>query len=212
MGCEATTALVKDRLPKSRIAHLATHGIFDEVAPKVRSHLQGAIVLAKSSDLDDGLLWPSEVQGMQLAGTEMVVLSACNTGRGKITADGVAGLSRAFVVAGVPSVVVSLWPVSDEWTCSLMIMFYENLVQKRMDKAKALREAMLEVMKQRRYTFQNWAPFNLIGEPRIKDQYKYTMYYRAWFAFVGASCAPWHHWNTIEKIALNVSHAAEIVM
>ncbi|BDA71624.1 hypothetical protein CAL7716_057900 [Calothrix sp. PCC 7716] len=76
---------------------------------------------------------------------ELVVLSACDTGRGRITGDGVIGLSRALISAGVPSVLVSLWSVPDAPTSLLMTEFYKNL-QKNLDKAQALRQAMLTTL------------------------------------------------------------------
>jgi CHAT domain-containing protein len=95
--------------------------------------------------------------------TELVVLSACNTGRGRITGDGVVGLSRAFVAAKVPSIVVSLWSVPDNPTALLMTEFYRNILRQP-DKAAALRQAMLTTMKQYPDPF-DWAGFVLIGEP-----------------------------------------------
>jgi CHAT domain-containing protein len=93
---------------------------------------------------------------------ELVVLSACNTGVGKITGDGVIGLSRSLITAGVPSVIVSLWSVPDAPTASLMSEFYQNL-QNNPDKAQALRQAMLKTMKTHPEP-RSWAAFTLIGE------------------------------------------------
>lgn len=110
---------------------------------------------------DDGLLTASEILSLKL-NAELVVLSACDTGRGKITGDGVIGLSRSLISAGVPSVVVSLWSVPDAPTASLMAEFYQNL-QKQPDKGQALRQAMLTTMK--KYPIpRDWAAFTLIGE------------------------------------------------
>ncbi|MEG5045474.1 CHAT domain-containing protein, partial [Microcoleus sp. B4-C1] len=89
-------------------------------------------------------------------------LSACNTGEGRITGDGVIGLSRALISAGVPSVIVSLWAVPDAPTSELMQSFYQNL-QNNPDKAQALRQAMLATMKTHQEP-RNWAAFTLIGE------------------------------------------------
>ncbi|WP_293185833.1 MULTISPECIES: CHAT domain-containing protein [unclassified Microcoleus] len=92
----------------------------------------------------------------------LVVLSACNTGEGRITGDGVIGLSRALISAGVPSAIVSLWAVPDAPTSELMQAFYRNL-QSNPDKAQALRQAMLTTMKTHPQP-RNWAAFTLIGE------------------------------------------------
>ncbi len=128
----------------------------------LRVSFPGAIALAPSGD-DDGFLTAKEILDLQLNNTELVVLSACDTGRGRITGEGVVGLSRAFIATGVPSVVVSLWAVPDAPTSSLMTEFYRQL-QQTSDKAQALRQAMLTTKKQYPQP-RNWAAFTLIGEP-----------------------------------------------
>ena len=87
--------------------------------------------------------------------------SLLNLGQGRITGDGVIGLSRSFISAGVPSIIVSLWSVSDAPTAELMRRFYEN--KKTMNKAQALRQAMLETMKTHPKPV-DWAAFTLMGE------------------------------------------------
>lgn len=89
-------------------------------------------------------------------------LNVCNTGRGKITGDGIIGLSRSWISAGVSSVIVSLWLVLDQSTSILMTNFYQNR-QKNPDKAQALRQAMLQAMKQSPNP-RDWAAFTLIGK------------------------------------------------
>jgi CHAT domain-containing protein len=123
----------------------------------------GAIALAPdgTGELNDGLLTTSEILDMNL-NAELVVLSACDTGRGRITGDGVIGLSRSLITAGVPSVIVSLWSVPDAPTASLMTQFYQNL-QTNPDKAQALRQAMLTTMQNHPHP-RDWAAFTLIGE------------------------------------------------
>jgi CHAT domain-containing protein len=93
---------------------------------------------------------------------DLVVLSACDTGRGRITGDGVIGLSRSLISAGVPSVMVSLWAVDDGSTAFLMTEFYQNL-QQGLDKATALRNAMLTAKDKYSDPLQ-WSAFTLIGE------------------------------------------------
>jgi CHAT domain-containing protein len=93
---------------------------------------------------------------------ELVVLSACDTGRGRIRSEGVIGLSRSLISAGVPSVLVSLWAVDDAATTELMREFYQQW-QQNPDKAQALRQAMLITMKNHPDPLL-WAAFTLIGE------------------------------------------------
>ena len=155
-GHQATKAEVLKQMQSASIVHLATHGLLDTV----QGDIPGAIALARSTN-DNGLLSASEIFDLKLK-ANLVVLSACDTGRGDIKGDGVIGLSRSFVAAGVPSVVVSLWTVDDASTSSLMSEFYQNL-QVNPNKAKALRQAMLTTMKQYPKV-ADWAAFTLIGE------------------------------------------------
>ena len=155
IGNQATESEVVKRLPQARIIHLATHGIFNDI-----QGLNSGVALTASGK-DDGLLTAGEIFDLKL-NADLVVLSACDTGRGKITGDGVVGLSRSFISAGVPSVLVSLWSVPDAPTASLMTEFYQNL-SKNPDKATALRQAMLTTMKQHPAP-KDWAAFTLIGE------------------------------------------------
>lgn len=156
-GKEATKANILAQLPKAKIIHLATHGLLDDFQGL---GVPGTIALAPFGQ-DNGLLGASEILNLKLQ-AELVVLSACDTGRGQITGDGVIGLSRSFIVAGTPSVIVSLWAVPDSPTASLMTEFYQNL-QNNLDKAQALRQAMLKALKQNPEP-KNWAAFTLIGE------------------------------------------------
>lgn len=154
IGSQATKVAVLSRMTRARMIHLATHGLLDDTRG-----LGSAIVLAASDT--DGLLTAEEILQLNLQ-AGLVVLSACNTGRGRVTGDGVIGLSRSFIAAGVPSVIVSLWSVPDTPTASLMSEFYRQL-QTHPDKAQALRQAMRTTM-QYDPSPVNWAAFVLIGE------------------------------------------------
>ncbi|MDZ8226754.1 CHAT domain-containing protein [Nostoc sp. ChiVER01] len=159
-GNQATKAEVLKQLPNARYIHLATHGLLEDFAS---FGIPGAVALAPSNQ-DNGLLTSSEIQELNLQ-AELVVLSACDTGGGDITGDGVVGISRALIVAGVPSIVVSLWSIPDAPTAELMVEFYHNFQERKLDKAQALRQAMLEIMK----THPNpvdWAGFTLIGQSK----------------------------------------------
>jgi CHAT domain-containing protein/tetratricopeptide (TPR) repeat protein len=156
-GDRATKVAIVQRMPQERIIHLATHGLLDDFKGL---GIPGAIALAPSGK-DNGFLTADEILDLKL-NAELVVLSACDTGRGRLTGDGVIGLSRSFIAAGVPSLVVSLWAVPDAPTAFLMTAFYQNLTQAP-DKAQALRRAMLDTLKQYPDP-KDWAAFTLIGE------------------------------------------------
>lgn len=156
IGDRATKKAVLEQIAKVRYIHFATHGLLDD-----DEGLGSAIALAASAG-DNGLLTANELVALKLR-AELVVLSACDTGRGVITGDGVIGLSRSLIAAGVPSVVVSLWAVPDASTAFLMTEFYQAM-QQTPDKAQALRQAMLTTMKQYPAP-RDWAAFTLIGQP-----------------------------------------------
>lgn len=157
IGAQATKSTVLNRMKTATTIHLATHGLLDTL----RGEVPGAIALTASSG-DDGFLTASEILDLKLI-ADLVVLSACSTGRGDITGDGVIGMSRSLFVAGVPSVLVSLWNVQDESTALLMTEFYKNLQVAKLPKAKALRQALLTT-KQKYPKPSDWAAFNLVGE------------------------------------------------
>ena len=153
-GASATETAIKQRLADAPLIHLATHGFFNETHP-----LQGAIALATSTTEEDGFLTAEEILDFPLK-AEMVVLSACDTGRGRITGDGVIGLSRSFIAAGASRVLVSLWQVPDEATAQLMVEFYRY--RQQLDDAQALRQSMLTAMQTQPNPY-NWAAFTLVG-------------------------------------------------
>ncbi|MDX2231460.1 MAG: CHAT domain-containing protein [Leptolyngbyaceae cyanobacterium bins.349] len=168
-GRAATQQRVTAQMAQASLVHLATHGLLEYGETLGETDLPGAIALApdplwpKSHTTPNGILTARDILELRLR-ANLVVLSACDTGRGRITGDGVQGLSRAFIAAGVPSLVVSLWAVPDASTAYLMVNFYQKLLQQP-DKAKALRSAMLETM-QRYPRPLDWAAFTLIGEAR----------------------------------------------
>jgi len=160
IGDAATETAIARQMQDAQLIHLATHGLLDELK-YLGVESPGAIALAPDGE-EDGLLTTGEIFDLNL-NAELVVLSACNTGRGTITGDGVIGLSRSFIAAGVPSIVVSLWAVPDAPTAELMAEFYRQM-QREPDKARALRQAMLATLQQYPDP-KNWAAFTLMGEP-----------------------------------------------
>lgn len=156
IGAAATKNEVLRRLPNAQLVHFATHGLLDQTTGGQRS----ALALAPSRS-DDGFLTMTQIQDLKL-NADLVVLSACDTARGKMSGDGVLGLSRAFLTAGVPSMLISLWAIPDAPTAFLMEHFYQRFGQGQ-DKATSLRTAMLDTMKS--YPSPgNWAAFVLLGE------------------------------------------------
>lgn len=159
IGAAASKDEVLRRLPNAGIVHLATHGLLDQTT----GGYQSALALAPK-DGDSGFLTTLEIQNLKLD-ADLVVLSACDTGRGKMSGDGILGLSRSFLTAGTPSLMVSLWSITDSSTAYLMDRFYQRL-QQGQNKAQSLRGAMLDTM-QKDPAPGNWAAFTLLGETAV---------------------------------------------
>ncbi len=190
LGADATETAVK-HVHGPKILHLATHGFFlkDEdtpapsndnapavggaAAPKVDAGenplLRSGLAFAGANKLvsgeDDGILTALEASGLDLEGTKLVVLSACETGVGKVTnGDGVYGLRRALVIAGAESLVMSLWQVDDTATKELMVGYYKRLA-KGESRSSALREIQLELQSNKKYAHPYyWASFLPAGD------------------------------------------------
>jgi len=139
-----------------RILHLATHGFY--------SAQTGGLAL-KDANLGPGnILYQQEVAGLHLQGTQLVVLSACESALGEVSfAGGVIGLQRSLTLAGARSEILRLWPVNDAKTRDLMVSFYRNMFEKKMTKSEALRQAQLE-MAHKRVDPYYWAAFVLYGD------------------------------------------------
>jgi CHAT domain-containing protein len=163
-GQDASENKVKDEINgEASYLHFATHGYVDEQKPD----LSGLILSTDNTSSEDGFLQSYEIYRLKL-NTDLVVLSACQTGIGKlIRGEGMIGLTRAFMYAGAPSVLVSLWNVSDYSTSKLMGEFYKNLIKNKLDKSSALRKAQISLMSDEKYAHPfYWAPFVLLGDWR----------------------------------------------
>lgn len=163
MGDLATEENVKSNqfLERAPRIHFATHGLFYEDRPE-----RSALVLTPPGpdSSEDGYLRVNEIFNLKL-GADLLVLSACETGRGKdVRGEGLVGLTRAFLYAGARSLVVSLWPVQDTTTPELMVGFYSHLAPGQ-SKAQALRQAKLQMIEEGRGHPYYWAPFVLAGDP-----------------------------------------------
>lgn len=158
---QANETMVKEEdLKNFTLIHFATHGIVDEDNPEL-----SRIFLQNDSEAEDGNLYSGEIYNLHL-NANLVTLSACQTGLGKISkGEGVIGLSRALVYAGAKNLIVSFWSVADESTAEFMTRFYQILLQNQgRTFTTGLREAKLEMIGQDTYAAPYyWAPFILIG-------------------------------------------------
>lgn len=199
LDMEASEAGVKGTdLLGYRYIHFATHGILENEIPYIQ---EPALVLnlVNNENGEDGYLTMSEVMGLNLS-ADMVVLSACKTGLGEdIGGEGIVGLTRAFMYAGSPSVVVSLWSVESKTTTDFMIAMYRYLEEGK-DKAEAVRLARMDIRKKKYRTDTErgvggimasermeqksnrvidtshpyfWSPFILVGEWEVDSSKKY---------------------------------------
>jgi CHAT domain-containing protein len=161
--------------------HLATHGFFLKNQPHDPDSnrwenplLRSGLLLAGYNtwlargevpeEAEDGMLTAEDVTGLDLLDTELVVLSACETGLGQIhVGEGVFGLRRAFVPAGAKTLVMSLWKVPDQQTQELMVDFYQRILAGQ-PRAEALRQAQLALKAQYPDPYY-WGAFICQGEP-----------------------------------------------
>jgi len=178
--------------PSPRVLHLATHGYFltqeetrqdgataeraltgdvlEEGPHSIENPmLRSGIVLAGANTSlqegkDEGMVTAEKVLGLNLRGTDLVVLSACQTGVGDIkSGEGVFGLKRAFILSGAKTLVMSLWSVPSKETVDLMTTFY-GLLSEGKTPSEALRQSKLTLMRQKPHPFF-WAAFILTGSP-----------------------------------------------
>jgi CHAT domain-containing protein/tetratricopeptide (TPR) repeat protein len=181
VGSQASEDAVRELAPGQSIIHLATHAVAFDDEP-----MDGYLALAPHQEASaaapaaprDGFLSVAEVFGLDLR-ADLVTLSACNTGLGRVSGEGVVGLSRAFIYAGAASVLVSLWRVADTVTVTQMEQFYRGLIRSGGNKAAALAAAqreMIALLRARKVTSPDgrtltedpllWGAFVLVGEAR----------------------------------------------
>lgn len=159
LGAQATETAARSAAARFDIIHFATHGEFSTADP-----LYSSLRLA-ADPKNDGRLEAAEIFSLRIS-PWLVTLSACRTGLGVVTSGGeVIGLNRAFIYAGAPAVVSSLWSIGDESTAFLMDKFYENL--KVMPRDAALRSAQVDLIYSGQYRRPfYWAAFYLTGDFR----------------------------------------------
>ena len=159
IGKNATKEQALSRLNSVSLVHIAAHG----------SAKRGEILLSPNPgsseppEKKDFLLTMTDVLNAKLD-AKLVVLSCCHSGRGKIKAEGVVGIARAFLGAGARSVIASLWAIDDEATLTFMEHFYKHLV-KGQSASKSLHEAIKMMRESDDFSaVEYWAPFMLIGD------------------------------------------------
>lgn len=158
----ATKYNVMTRMPESTVIHFATHSLLNQ-NPNDISRLPGLIALAPTNG-DNGILYSTDIAKMDLSKVSLVVLSACDTGKGMMASEGIVGLVWAFIKAGVKGIVVSLWSIDDEAPHDIMIEFYKNMLNGE-ESPGALRAATIKIMKQNKQ-FIDWSPFVYVGESK----------------------------------------------
>ena len=150
-------------LEQYKVLHFATHGFVNSERPE----LSGLLMAQDTTGVEDGVLYSGEIYNLKL-NADLVVLSACETGLGKIQkGEGIIGLTRALLYAGAKNIIVSLWQVLDESTSDLMVDFYKNSLKSKgqLSYSEALRNAKLKMIIEGKYANPFfWSPFILIGK------------------------------------------------
>ena len=166
---QATEAALRQRLGRADVIHLATHGYFYPARAMSSGLLltAPAVEPAVGETANDGFLQAWEIHSQLQLQAELVVLSACETGRGQtVRGEGLIGLVRAWQYAGARSVVASQWRVTDRSTRKLMVAFHQSLRQ-GLAKDEALRRAMAQVRQNKTTAHPyHWAAFVLFGDPQ----------------------------------------------
>ena len=182
LSADASEARLKTLATPPRVLHLATHGFYLSEKSGIvdRPMVLSGLALAGANqglkgkvgpDGEDGILYALEVQNLNLEDTELVALSACDTGQGALDySEGVYGLTRAFRTAGARNVLMSLWPLGDQSAREFMGRFYRNWLNgpKPKDLALVLRETQLSLIQDENASFRDpkiWAPYVLVEGP-----------------------------------------------
>lgn len=170
-------------LSRYRYLHFATHGILGDVLPGISE--PALVVSGKKGDLDSGFLKMNEIEKLGLR-SDLTVLSACDTGNGKnVTGEGIMGLSRAFLVAGSRSVLVTLWPIDSNATVEFMIRFYSYLTSGK-SKAEALKLTQMSFVNNNRTGNGYERGFRIVAKNKPPNNSSYSHpYFWAPFVLVG---------------------------
>jgi CHAT domain-containing protein/tetratricopeptide (TPR) repeat protein len=175
------------------VLHISTHAVIDDQFPAF-SHL----LFHGGDSAGYAALFAYELLEQEIS-TDLVILSACNTGSGRILkGQGVASMARAFAYAGSPDQIITLWPVRDETTPDLMNYLYQNL-EAGMSKAEALRQAKISFLSDHHGVFSHpyyWAPFVYVGDSNPLELKRRR---------------PWHHFGMVIGLGMAVFMAGLII-
>ena len=152
-----------EELSEYKFIHFATHGFFNGTDPELSGIVMSLV--DQNGNQQNGFLYLQDVFNLKLS-AELVVLSACETGLGEeVKGEGIVGLTRGFMYAGSPRVIVSLWKVNDDATAKLMNLFYQKMLVEKMKPIAALRAAQIEMLNSEEWVDpEYWAAFTLQGE------------------------------------------------
>ena len=165
LGEQATKEEVLRRITDVCLIHIAAHGDAERGEIACAPNPSSPRVPRK----EDYMLTMEDIAKVRIR-AKLVVLSCCHSGKGEIMkAEGVVGIGRAFIAAGVRSVLVSLWRLNDESTKEFMTCFYEHLVRDKVSASEALHQTMKWMRKFEQYDESDWAPFVLIGDDVTLD-------------------------------------------
>jgi CHAT domain-containing protein len=160
---KSSEKILKTVINKYNVLHFATHGLTN-----MENHERSGIFLYPDKNKcdscleEDNFLSLGEIYNLNLK-AELAVLSACNSGSGKIAeGEGIMALPKGFLYAGVPNIIASLWIVHDERTKELMVAFYRHLLEDKVNYAEALRRAKLDCI-EKGFLPVDWSGFVLIG-------------------------------------------------
>jgi len=188
IGNNAEKSTLKTELARNDIIHIATHGFVDSTFDA----FSGLALAMNNDSTDDGLFMGYEIQDLELQ-CELVTLSACETGCGRVIAgEGVLGLPRLFLGAGANSVLMTLWQIEDKFTSEFMKLFYDKYLNENFTKSEALSEAKRIIIghsiskSQAGVHYQHpfyWAAFTLYGNPGNRSQKSIKVW--IWFFLIG---------------------------
>ncbi len=145
---EATEENFKEKINNNsyNFVHISTHGIANEENPEL-----SCLAFSQPDDStsnEDGFLFSGETYNLNLQGTDLLVLSACESGIGKIAkGEGMLSLTRGFLYAGANNILYSLWKINDKFTSEFMTLFYKKMIEEKQTYSSALRETKLEMIK-----------------------------------------------------------------